>query len=63
MNLNFHKRLKNFGKWCIGSLGSLLRHPKMVTLVLTLLGNILVWGGKVLIVVLLSKIGITLPVL
>jgi hypothetical protein len=63
MNINFYKRLKNFGKWCIGGLGCFLRHPKVVALVLTVLGNILVWGGKLLIIALLSKIGVTLPVL
>ncbi len=56
-----YKRLKTLGERCIGSLGSLLRHPKVVALVITVLGNILIWIIKVAIIVLLSNIGITIP--
>jgi hypothetical protein len=55
-------RLKAFGGWCIGILGSFLRHPKTVGLVMRVLGGLLVWVMKIFIVVLLSNIGVTVPV-
>ena len=58
-----YKRLKAFGGRCIGILGSLLRHPKAVGVVTSVLGDLLIWLMKIVIVVLLSNIGITVPIL
>ena len=55
------KRFKALGSRCIGSLGSLLRHPKTVKLVIRMLGGILIWLMKIAIVALLSNIGIAIP--
>lgn len=60
MSIFFYKRLKAFGRRCFDSLGSFLRHPKTVSLLLNVLGAILVWLTKMAIVVLLSEIGVTI---
>jgi len=57
------KRFKALGSRCIGGLGSLLRHPKTVVLVIRVLGGILIWLMKIAIVALLSNIGIAVPIL
>jgi hypothetical protein len=57
-----YKRFKAFGGRCIGILGGLLRHPKTVELVMNVLGNTLIWLMRIIIVVLLSNIGITVPI-
>ncbi|TND55353.1 hypothetical protein CF123_05460 [Aeromonas veronii] len=47
----------------IRMLGGLLGHPKVVSLVTWLVGQLILWGAKCAIAILLSKVGIILPIL
>lgn len=57
------KCFKALGSRCIGKVGSLLRHPTAVVLVIRVLGGLLIWLMKIAIVALLSNIGIAIPIL
>lgn len=59
--MKFYKRLIAFWGQCIRDLGGLLRHPKTVSLVMSVIGGFLLWIMKVTLIVLLSKIGIAVP--
>ncbi len=57
------KRLKALWGRFIGTIGRLLGHPLVVKVLLSVLGGILLWLAKLLIIGLLSTIGITIPML
>lgn len=54
------KRIKSLGRRCFGSLGRFLRHPKTVGFIIRILGSVLVWVLKKIIVALLLYMGIAL---
>jgi len=56
------ERLKAFGRRCVGKVGCFLGHPAMVRLVVLVVGSVLGWCLKLLIIALLSSAGIALPV-
>lgn len=56
------KRIKTFGRRCVGKIGSLLRHPVVVRVLINIAARIVVWVLKLLIIALLSTAGMALPV-
>ena len=55
------KRMKAFGRRCVGKVGGLLRHPVMIRLVFSVAVYFLLWCLKLLVVALLSMAGLALP--
>ncbi|TNJ22328.1 hypothetical protein CF112_07535 [Aeromonas hydrophila] len=47
----------------VRKLGGLLGHPCVVSLVTWLIGQLIFWGAKCFIMILLAKVGIILPAL
>lgn len=56
------KRLKAFGRRCVGKVGRFFGHPTMVRLMFLVVGSVLAWFLKLLIIALLSTAGLALPV-
>ncbi len=56
------RRMKAFGRRCVGKVGRLLRHPAMVTITVLVTAKVVFWLLQVLIIALLTTAGMALPV-
>lgn len=56
------RRMKAFGRRCVGKAGRFLQHPAMVRVVVLVAAKVVFWLLKLLIIVLLTTAGTALPV-
>lgn len=56
------RRMKAFGRRCVGKVGGLLRHPTMISIVVLVTAKVVYWLLRVLIIALLTTAGMALPV-
>ncbi len=50
------------GRQCLSKVGRLLRHPTTIRIVVLVLGSLLTWLLKLLLVVLFTTTGLALPI-